>query len=445
MGRDRSRVAVRQYEMSRARRCAARRCESGSEGGIVTGRTVIGFLFWGLGVGVFGSIVALASDAALAIDDRSHVVAWNQRAADFLGYSPEEALAQRCADVLQAVLPGGEPLCMPECEGNRCFERHSPFEVPDCYLRHKDGRWRRATISTLVAPTPTGDRAASPTVAILLLRPHEDAVQALPADGRLRVHTFGQFRLSANGRGLSIDRWYRRHALTLLKILITSRREALHREHLIAHLWPDADEQRGRERLKVTTYFLRERLRAAGVDCDIVAVAGSAYTLNLQSIWLDCEAFERFYADGRRLAQRGRHDGALVEFEKAARLYRGNYLAEDLYAEWCAEERERLRETYFDVLAHIIDSHLDRGNFEEAIVVCRRGLVHEPCREGFHRASMICLARLGQRDRLIAYYGHCRKVLKAELGVEPTPETERLYRELVAERGTGIAAAKVRH
>jgi DNA-binding SARP family transcriptional activator len=256
--------------------------------------------------------------------------------------------------------------------------------------------------------------------------------------------TFGHFGLSVSGRELATDRWCRRHALTLLKILVTNRREALHREVLIAHLWPDADERRGRQRLKVTTYFLREQLRAAGLSGDIVEIAGAVCTLRSQSIWLDCEAFERFYEEGRRLAQRGRRAESLISFESAARLYRGDYLPEDLYAEWCAEERERLRETYFDVVGHIVDGYLDRGDYEEAVAVCRRALVHEPCREGLHRALMICLARLGQGDRLNAHYEHCRKLLKAALGVEPAPETERLHRELLAGGGARIPKGESR-
>lgn len=372
------------------------------------------------------SLVEHASDAALAIDEISRVVAWNERAANLLGYTPQEALGQPCGQLLQAILPDGELLCKRGCEGKRCFEQYAPFGVPDCCLRHKDGGWVRATIGTLVAPVPSDGGVG----VVVLLRPREVAHEAAPADGRLRVLTLGRLGLSANGRDLPIDRWYRRHALTLFKILVTRRREALHREHLIACLWPDADERRGRERLKVTTYFLREQLRAAGIDGNIVSVVGQAYMLNSEPIWLDCEWFEKLYDEGRRQAKRGQRKESLASFEKAAQLYRGDYLPGDLYAEWCAEERARLRESHFDVLGHIIDDHLEQGNYEEAAVVCRRGLVHEPCRERFHRALMICLAGLGQRDRLAAHYHHCRQVLKAELGVGPTPETERLYREL---------------
>ena len=130
------------------------------------------------------------------------------------------------------------------------------------------------------------------------------------------------------------------------------------------------------------------------------------------------------------LERRGRPKDALVCFEKAERLHKGDYLAEERYADWCAEERERLREIYFDVLGHMVDGYFAGGDYERAVQFCRLALAREPCRENFHRVLMICLLRLGQRDRAIAHYHRCRRMLKADLGVEPAPETERLYREL---------------
>ncbi len=381
-------------------------------------------------MGAFCELVDLASDAALAISSESHVVAWNERATSLLGYAAEQALGRPCYDILQAMLPSGEPLCTPECEGKLCFVRHSPFAVRECSLRHKDGRWLRASISTLVAPTPDKDKTDSPTVAVVFLQPREEPASGTSADRQLRISTFGRFGLSVADRGLPIDRWYRKHALTLLKLLVTHRGEAVHREHVIECLWPDADERRGRERLKVTTYFLRQQMRAAGVSGDVVTVGDATYALRRDAVWLDCEVFESLFNEGRLIERRGRPKDALLCFEKAERVYKGDYLSEERYADWCAEERERLREIYLDVLGHMVDGYLDGGNHERVAEVCRLGLAREPYREGFHRALMICLTRLGQRDRAVAHYHRCRQMLKAELGVEPTPETERLYREL---------------
>jgi DNA-binding SARP family transcriptional activator len=381
-------------------------------------------------MGEFCELVDLASDAALAISSESHVVAWNERAASLLGYAPEQALGRSCYDILQAVLPSGELLCTPECEGKFCFDHHSPFAVRECLLRRKDGRWLRASISTLVAPTPDKDEAISPVVAVVFLQPIVQSVSDTPADRQLRVSTFGRFGLSVADRGLPVDRWHRKHAVTLLKFLITHRGKAVHREQLIACLWPDADERRGCERLKVTTSFLRQQMRAAGMGDDVVTVAGATYALKHDAVWLDCDAFERFFNEGRLLEQRGLLKAALVCFEKAERLHKGDYLAEERYADWCAEERERLREIYFDVLGHMVDGYIEGSDYEQAVQFCRLALAREPFRESFYRAQMICLLRLGQRDRAIAHYRRCQQVLKVELGVEPAPETERLYREI---------------
>ncbi|KAB2873982.1 MAG: PAS domain-containing protein, partial [Bauldia sp.] len=373
----------------------------------------------------FRSLVDLASDAALAISGESRVVAWNERAASLLGYEPEQALGRPCYDVLQAILPTGEPLCMPDCEGKRCFVRHSPFAVRECSLRHKDGRWLRAGLSTLVAAAADKDEPDSAAVAVVFLQAREAPVSGASADRQLRVFAFGRFGLSVADRGLPIDRWYRKHAVTLLKLLVTHSGEAVHRERVIECLWPDADERRGRERLKVTTYFLRQQMRAAGVPGDVVTVADAAYGLKRDLVWLDRDMFESLFNEGRRLEQRGRLRDALVRFEKAECVYKGDYLPEERYADWCAEERERLREIHFEVLGHMVDGYLSGGDHERAMRYCRLALSREPCREHFHRALMICLASLGQRDRAIARYHRCRQVLKAELGVEPSPETER--------------------
>ena len=50
-----------------------------------------------------------ASDAAFAIDDHHRVVVWNNAAEQLLGYSAGEVIGQRCGEILQSVLPGGEP------------------------------------------------------------------------------------------------------------------------------------------------------------------------------------------------------------------------------------------------------------------------------------------------------------------------------------------------
>ncbi len=392
----------------------------------------------------FRSLVDLASDAALAISSDSRVVAWNERATDLLGYTTEQVLGRPCYDILRAVLPSGEQLCTPACLGKQCFAHRSPFAIQECWLWQRDGRWLQASISSLVAPAPDRNIADAGAIAVIFLHAKTERSAGKSAAHELRICTLGRFALSVSGRGLQIERWYRKQALTLLKLLVTHRSTAIHREYVIECLWPDVEEHRGRERLKVTTYFLRQQLRAAGLQKEIIIVANETYALRRDGVWVDCEVFEDLFHEARLLEQRGRTKDALACLEKAARMYNGDYLPEERYRDWCAGERERLREIYFDVLGHMVESYLVSGEHEQAVRCCRLALSREPCRENFLRTLMTSLAHLGQYDRAIDHYRRFRQVLKHELGVEPAPETERIYRELLAPERTA-AGVEPRH
>jgi PAS domain S-box-containing protein len=103
-------------------------------------------------------LVHFASDPAFVVDRELRILAWNSGAQALLGHTPDEVVGCRCYDVLLGMLASGEPMCMPNCEGSECFQRGRPFAVPECKLRHKDGRWVSATVGTLVMPGDAADR-----------------------------------------------------------------------------------------------------------------------------------------------------------------------------------------------------------------------------------------------------------------------------------------------
>lgn len=382
-------------------------------------------------------LAEFSSDAALVIDDRQRVSAWNRGAAQLLGYAPEEAIGRRCAEILQAIRPGGEPLCAPACEVFQCFRDAHPQGVPSCRVRRKDGGWVDVSYHSIVLPQPQGPARGAP-VALVLLRERDVQHVRAPMRGVLQVFTLGKFGLAANGRGIEVEKWKRRQAVTLLKFLVTQLDRPVHRERILDCLWPDVDEDRGWGRLKVTMYYLREQLRAAGASQDTIQTVGNAYLLKRDAVRVDAECFEESVEEGRALQSKGNGAEALRCYEEAALLYRGAYLEQDTLADWCAEERERLGEIHMDMLTRKAECHAERGEFAEAVLVCRKGLVHDPCRESFHRDLMSYLARLGRRDWAIAQFRHCREVLGREFGVEPMAETQRLYREILAQERAEI-------
>jgi len=380
-------------------------------------------------------LVNLASDAALAINGAGEITAWNRQAELLLGFAHDEVVGRSCRSVLQAVLPGGEPLCANTCAHFSRFKEAVPCSAKSCRVRHKDGDQRTVDYSSLVTPLRTRHSEKDSVVAVILLH-EKDQEQPDPDDRRkLEITTLGHFGLAVDGKPLAVGKWKRKQSLVLLKYLVTQAGRPVHRERIIECLWPEVDESRAWDRLKVTISYLRQQLADADVDRDILVTVGKTYLLRQEAIRLDTQLFENLVAAGRAHKEGRRIDLALHFYTEAERLYRGDYLEENIFADWCAEERERQRELYLELLSDMVQCHAVRGDCRDAVRLCRKALVHEPCREFFHRKLIEFLTTLGLADQAIAQYRSCQEILARELGVEPMPETQHTFEQVLATRG----------
>ncbi len=388
-------------------------------------------------------LVDYASDAAFAVNEDMKIVGWNYGARRYLGYSRREALGRNCWEILRAVLPDGEAMCSPDCDAAKCFIRFQPFATISCRVRHKDGGCVTMAISSMVMPKRARQSGDGAAVAIVFLQVEAEKLpRSSPAPSpSLQIYALGRFGLMAMGNDLAVGHWERKQPLTLLKFLMHHLGRPVHRERLIELMWPDCDEAQGRERLKVTLYYLRHQLRDAGIKGEVIETVGSTYILKRGMAWIDSHAFEDLYKEGEGHARAGRADKAVQCLEEAQRLYRGDYLEEDLYTDWCAEERERLCEIYIDVLGLLADAYATSGSHASAAQICRSALVREPCREHLHRSLMDYLFLLGRRDQAIEQFQRCEKILANELGVEPSTETRRLHEKILHSAHASSATA----
>ena len=81
-----------------------------------------------------------------------------------------------------------------------------------------------------------------------------------------------------------------------------------------------------------------------------------------------------------------------------------------------------------------VDTLLVFDHVTHRIKVCSHvrlnGNIEKSYQEAVHRAVMGCYCRLGDRPAAIRQYHTCVRVLRAELGLNPAPETEQLYRQI---------------
>lgn len=247
---------------------------------------------------------------------------------------------------------------------------------------------------------------------------------------QLRVQALGPFRLWRGDQEVGTSEWHREKARQLFQLLLTHRDGLLERDLIVETLWPGADPESGRRDFKVALSTLCQVLephRSPRSPSAYVLRDGSRYGLRPGAdIWIDAAAFEKAVAEGDALVDR-EPQAAIERYREALQLYRGDYLEECLYEEWCSEERERLLTLFLraaDRLARML-AGLER--WEETIEVCQAILERDPCWEPAYRLMMVAYDRLGHRTQALRVYQRCVERLREELQVEPAPETVRLY------------------
>lgn len=194
--------------------------------------------------------------------------------------------------------------------------------------------------------------------------------------------------------------------------------------------WPGASPEASRNSLNVAIHALRRTLRGI-TELPVVVYAAGVYRISRDlRLWLDIDEFDKCVDSARRLEDAGDLDGAIHDYEFAASLYRGDFMADDPYEDWSALSRERLRLANLDVLSRLSKLHFADGRFAPSASLCQRIIQEDPCREDAHRRLMRCYSRQGLPHLALMQYRICARALADELGVETDPATTDLYQRI---------------
>lgn len=313
-------------------------------------------------------------------------------------------------------------------------------------LSHEEVSFARAVLAACAEERFAAARHASSASAVSEATEAAAQRDALPAGATvravaqppLRVHFFGGFELLRDGEAMSLGRNAR--ALAILKYLIARRGDRpVPQDYLMGWLWPESDPKRARWSLNSTIYALRKLLDGCLPSLpasEAVLFEGGGYRLSPRVLLsVDADEFDSRYEEGLHLEEVGRVTEAVAEYEKAAKLYRGDYLVEDLYEDWTMIERERLVEAYADLSCRLAVRYMEGGRLREGVRICYRVLEKNYCDEHAHRLLMECFVRLGQRGRALRQYGLCEQALRNDYDTPPSPGIQALYASILKDDG----------
>lgn len=230
---------------------------------------------------------------------------------------------------------------------------------------------------------------------------------------RVSIHLLGRFAVNVDGRDVPAADWRRDRAAALVKLLALSPGHRIHREQAMERFWPDADPEAAGASLRKAIHFARRALGAhelIELKNDIVSFGPQA------ELEIDTERFEA----AAKAALRG-HGNDVREgsdHERAADLYGGRLLPDDVFVEWLEAPREQLRQRYSNVL--------------RAGGLWQRLIALDPADEQAQCALMQAALDAGNRVEAMRQFNQLRDNLHAELGVGPSAATIALYEKALA-------------
>ena len=236
----------------------------------------------------------------------------------------------------------------------------------------------------------------------------------------LKVELLGKFSVRIDG--VAIDRWPRKDAAQLLKLLSVQVGHHAARHRINDALWLQVETAvKPESRLNNALYVLRKALepgRAMRAESRYVAAAGDMIGLNPDAeIWIDIDHFERLLDIGMV------DDASTDELTEAIALYEGPLLPQDEGQPWSTQARQHLEQRYVGALRELSRRQLRHGHDAAAIATLQRLTRALPTEEGSHRVLIELFVRAGRQQEAQRQYDQCREALASELGVAPDPRT----------------------
>lgn len=250
-----------------------------------------------------------------------------------------------------------------------------------------------------------------------------------------QLSLLGAPRLDRRGQAIPIER---RKALALLAYLALTG-GCQRRETLAALFWPEADGPEGRAALRRTLSVLNTGLEG-GLDAQRDCVGLLPHQMEL-----DVDRFRRQVAAARQHhAQRPGEAlcaSCLAGLAQAATLYRGDFIDSftlrdsPAFDDWQLQHSEALRRELADCLELLAMGYVHQGDYRSALEPARRWVALDPLHEPAQRLLMTLYAWSGQPAAAVRVYQECVRMLEAEMGLAPQPETRRLDESAKVVRG----------
>jgi DNA-binding SARP family transcriptional activator/TolB-like protein len=235
---------------------------------------------------------------------------------------------------------------------------------------------------------------------------------------QIRLRAFGGLWIEDSGRALGPASSQPKR-LALLALLAGAKPPGLSRDRLLALLWPESDPAHARNALNQAIHTLRRDLLT-----DAVVEGNTVLRINAAVMSADVAEFDLAHEQG--------------DFQRTLELYTGPLLEgfhlRDLpeFERWADDRRAETRQRALHAARQLAEAAHGGQDLDGAERWVRRALSIDPSDESALRRLLLILRDRGDRAGAVRAYQEFARRLHADLEVEPSPETMKLFETLRA-------------
>jgi DNA-binding SARP family transcriptional activator len=253
----------------------------------------------------------------------------------------------------------------------------------------------------------------------------------------LEITTLGAFQTKLEGQSLAA--FHTDKARALLVILAVEAARPHRRETLACMFWPERPAVVARNNLRQALYRLRNALGEPASGSQFLRITpkeiqfdpGSDYWLDVKQFSNHLAAYSDHHAGGLAICEH-----CLIELRAAVALYGGDFLSGfslpgcPQFDWWLLGRQEFYHRQVLEALACLGGYYESSQDYHQAATVAQKKIELEPWRETAHRRLMRALALGGNPGAALRQYETCRRILMAEMGIEPSTRTKKLFEQI---------------
>jgi DNA-binding SARP family transcriptional activator len=231
-----------------------------------------------------------------------------------------------------------------------------------------------------------------------------------PITSRPRLRLLESFELTDVGAAVALPPSAQR-----VLVFVALHENCVQRQYVAGSLWLDFPEERAHANLRSALW----RIHRTGVK--LVSADGSRLRLN-PDVEVD-------FREAEAVAHRVLDPAADLPDVRSDLLQAD--LLPDWYDDWLVFQRERYRQLRLHALETLCERLTRSGHIDAALQAGLAAVASEPLRETAHRTVVLAHLAEGNTCEAIRQFELCRRLLRDQLGVEPSERIQELVRPYV--------------